>query len=337
MHQNKRASDEFILLMMSAAGVIAVLPFAIMRFMGGEWMLFILDVTLIAGLGSLGAFVNASHRIRGASIAVSTLCLVAIVGTIYIKGPAQIFWAFPAVLIVFYLLRPIEALLMNLLTISILVPKLIGPMSSQTLMTVAITLVATIVFSFAFSSQTSSQRDQLLLLATKDPLTGASNRRALGSKLRELIATHHRRKVIASMLLVDIDEFKGINDAFGHAIGDEVLVDIVRVMQQRVRETDTIYRIGGEEFLIIAEGACGEIADTLAEDLRTLVERTKLIEDHPVTVSIGIAELNAGETTDDWLRRADSALYAAKNAGRNRAMSADTKDDISNRVTPIRG
>lgn len=337
MQQDKLASDEFVLLMMTVAGVIAVLPFSIIRFMNGEWWLCLLDSAVILGLSSLGLFVYRTHRIRLASVAVSALCLAAIIGTIYIKGAMQIYWAFPAVLVVFYLLRPTEALLLSLLTLSLLIPKLIEPMASQGLMTVCFTLAATIAFSYAFSSQTSTQREQLVAMATRDPLTGANNRRALGAKLRELIAAHRRHSIVASMLLIDVDNFKAINDDLGHAVGDDVLVDIVNVIRQRIRETDSIYRIGGEEFLIIAEGSCSEVADTLAEDVRALVEAAKLVETRPVTVSIGIAELHASETTDSWLKRADNALYAAKNTGRNRTMSADAIDGDNSHVTPLRG
>ena len=333
MKQGQHETERAILISMTLAGVIAVLPFAIIRLMHGEWMLFALDSVLVLCLAALGLFVWRTHRTTFASYAVSILSMAAIIGTVYIKGPEQIYWAFPTVLIIFYLLPPNEALVLNLLGLSTLLPKLIVPMGSESLMTVFFTLAVTIAFSFAFSSRTAGQRRQLMRLATKDPLTGAENRRALSDKLRDLMAVHRRHPITASMLMVDLDHFKRINDELGHAVGDRALVKLVGLIFQRIRETDSVYRIGGEEFLIIAEGATDDVADTLGEDLRVLVESAKLVEERAVTISVGIAALYADEETDDWLRRTDNALYAAKNGGRNRVVRAREHDASISAIT----
>ncbi|MEL6447171.1 MAG: GGDEF domain-containing protein [Pseudomonadota bacterium] len=333
MKHGKLETERAILISMTLSGVVAVLPFAIIRLMHGETLLFALDITLVAGLVFLGAYVWRTHRTVLASYAVSIMSMAAIIGTVYIKGPQQIYWAFPTVLIIFYLLQPVEALILNLLGLSILLPKLILPMASESLMTVFFTLAVTITFSYAFSSRTADQRKQLIMLATKDPLTGAENRRALSERLREIIATHRRRPVTASMLMVDLDNFKRINDELGHAVGDRALTKLVQLIRQRIRETDSVYRVGGEEFLIIAEGATATIADTLGEDLRVLVETAKLVDGRSVTISVGIAELFPEEETDDWLRRTDNALYAAKNGGRNRCVRAREQDASVSDIT----
>ncbi|MEM7610440.1 MAG: GGDEF domain-containing protein [Pseudomonadota bacterium] len=331
MKQTNHGTDEFILIMLSIAGALAVLPFAIIRYMNGEWLLYTLDSVLIIGLMALAVFVYRTHRIRFASFAVTLLCLTAIIGTIYIKGISQVFWAFPAVLILFYLLRPVEACLINFVGLAVLAPKLYSSTDALTMMTILMTVGVTIAFSYAFSSLTARQRSQLVRMATRDPLTGANNRRALGQKMHELIAAHRRKPVVASLLLIDLDDFKQINDVFGHAAGDDVLIGVVAVIKQRIRETDTVYRIGGEEFLIIAEGANNAVANKLAEDLRCVVEKARLVESRVVTISVGIAQLVDGETTDDWLRRADKALYSAKDAGRNTTVSAPmlSEHDVS--------
>ena len=332
MKQGQLETDRAILISMTLAGVIAVLPFAIIRLMHGEWMLLALDSTLIVGLAALGIFVWRTHRTRFASYAVSLMAIAAIIGTVYIKGPGQIYWAFPTVLIVFYLLQPNEAMVLNLLGLSTLLPKLIVPLPDEAMMTVFFTLAVTIAFSYAFSSRTSRQRRELMRLATKDPLTGADNRRALSEKLRDLFATHRRRPVKATMLMVDLDNFKCINDELGHGVGDRALMKLVGLIRQRIRETDSVYRVGGEEFLVIAEGTSNEAADTLGEDLRTLVESAKLVDGRPVTISVGIAELFANEDSDDWLRRADNALYAAKHSGRNRVVRARATDATVSKI-----
>jgi diguanylate cyclase (GGDEF)-like protein len=118
-------------------------------------------------------------------------------------------------------------------------------------------------------------------------------------------------------LLIDLDHFKQVNDAFGHAVGDQILVNLTEVVNLRIRVTDSLYRIGGEEFVVVVEGQGLEKAQHLAEQLRTLVEANELGPQHSVTISLGVAELGKDETADNWLRRADDALYCAKRAGRN--------------------
>ncbi len=320
---------EFILLMLTGSGIVAVLPFTFIRFVNGEWLLFTLDTGLIFGLAGLSLYVIKTHDHRIASIAVCLLCQVAIVGTIYIAGIAQLYWMYPAVVIAYYLLRPSEAIITNLLAIAIISPQLFDALNVLSLTTVYATLAVTIAFSYAFSYVTEQQRRQVQELASQDPLTGAGNRRALRQRLTELVDSHQRNPISVSIMLIDLDHFKRINDDFGHAVGDDTLIGVVALLKQRLRTTDRIYRFGGEEFVIVAENAGAVFATTLAEELRALVAETPIIEERQVTLSVGVAQLNKGESTDDWLKRADVALYNAKNDGRNQTVCApilSTKD-----------
>lgn len=313
---------EFILLLLTGSGIIAVIPFTIIRFVSGDWLLFSLDLFLVITLSGLSYYVIKTHQHRIASVAVCTICQFAIVGTIYIGGIEQIFWAYPAVIIAYYLLRPFEAFIVNLIAIAVLTPTIVSTLEILQLTTIYATLSVTIAFSYAFSYLTAKQRQQVQKLAALDPLTGAGNRRALRDQLATIVAKHMRKPQNVSILLIDLDYFKKINDDFGHAIGDDTLIGIVALLKQRLRETDTIYRFGGEEFLILAEQASALVAASLAEELRELVAATPIIDQRQVTVSIGIAQLNQGESTDDWLKRADVALYQAKDAGRNQTTCA---------------
>ncbi|MEL7296868.1 MAG: GGDEF domain-containing protein [Pseudomonadota bacterium] len=320
---------EFILLMLTGSGIVAVLPFTFIRFVNGEWLLFALDTSLVIGLAGLSLYVIKTHDHRIASIAVCLLCQVAIVGTIYIAGIAQLYWMYPAVVIAYYLLRPSEAIVTNLLAIAIISPQLFNALNVLSLTTVYATLAVTIAFSYAFSYVTEQQRRLVQDLAAQDPLTGAGNRRALRQRLTELVDSHQRNPISVSIMLIDLDHFKRINDDFGHAVGDDTLIGVVALLKQRLRTTDRIYRFGGEEFVIVAENAGAVFATTLAEELRALVAETPIIEERQVTLSVGVAQLNKGESTDDWLKRADVALYNAKNEGRNQTVCApilSTKD-----------
>jgi diguanylate cyclase (GGDEF)-like protein len=160
------------------------------------------------------------------------------------------------------------------------------------------------------------------LTAAKDQLTGLWNRRTFDHRLDEAVA--HRRRHIGtfSLLLIDMDHFKNINDHYGHIIGDEVLKRFAEVLHERLRQNDVDARWGGEEFAVLADGANLERAFVLAEQIREAVENSNFDGIPRLTVSVGLAEYQSGESGAQLLNRADSALYEAKRAGRNRVVAA---------------
>lgn len=163
---------------------------------------------------------------------------------------------------------------------------------------------------------------QLYQLATKDFLTGISNRREFLHLAEREIQRAARGDDALSLLLLDIDRFKKVNDTFGHEAGDKVLVEMSAIVQRHLRDFDVFARIGGEEFVVILPEVTASQAVEKAERLRLL------IEDHPVvlddggkvkyTLSIGVAEWDGEEVLDRLMVRADNALYQAKDAGRNK-------------------
>lgn len=315
--------EGYIPLILSAAAALGVMPFAIRRFMNGEWLAGIVDAILIVGFLALGAYVFKTRKVRLASVTLSVLAVGGVLATVYLSGPQQVFWAFPALVGVFYLIRLREAIACALITVFALIPPMLAADMPFETTTVLITIVVTSVLAVAFSMITNRQRTQLLQLATKDPLTGAGNRRALDSKLRDVINTFQRTGVPASLLMLDLDHFKTVNDLLGHAAGDRILKNITKIINLRIRVTDSLYRIGGEEFVVVLEGADVEHATHLAEQLRTLVDANELVPEHTVTISLGVAEIRDKESPYDWLHRADEAMYRAKDAGRNSTSVSD--------------
>jgi len=311
-------------LALSAVAVVGVLPFAFIRIANGDWIMASIDAIIIMGFAFLGSSVLRPRRVRFASIAIAVFCVVGVLTTVYIRGEQQIFWAYPALLATFYLAKPGEAVLISTLTIIALVPALVPKMDGIILTTTFVTLIATSVFAYAFAFLSRGQRDQLLQLARKDPLTGAGNRRALDEKLMEVCAAQARANTPASLVLIDIDNFKEINDEFGHAAGDQILVRLTEIIELRIRVTDSLYRIGGEEFVVVIEGQTKDKARRMAEQLRTLVEANELAPEGSVTISLGVAELAIGESPEAWIRRADLALYESKRLGRNQTSLATT-------------
>ncbi len=169
--------------------------------------------------------------------------------------------------------------------------------------------------------------EQLRQLASHDPLTGALNRRAFVEACRERYAERELRKRAASVLVLDIDHFKKINDTWGHAVGDQVLVAFARTVRECLRGTDLLGRFGGEEFVVLMCGCMGEQAEAAAERVRAAVAATIVhIEGGravTMTVSIGLAASNSlPAQLEPLVAAADKALYAAKAAGRNQVACA---------------
>ena len=179
------------------------------------------------------------------------------------------------------------------------------------------------------------QRDGLIHHAldteSLDPLTGALNRRQMDTALAELDRRARGRAVAASILLIDIDNFKQINDLRGHDAGDLVLTGLVKLISARKRAVDSLYRIGGEEFLLLLPDTNAAAASAVAEQLRALIEDSPLVRDHQVTISIGVAECESGYSPEQWLKAADIALYRAKDKGRNRVENSTFGDAAANR------
>ncbi|MDP2805669.1 MAG: diguanylate cyclase [Gallionellaceae bacterium] len=168
-----------------------------------------------------------------------------------------------------------------------------------------------------------SKNQKLQQESLTDPLTGAGNRRLLNQAIEAEIGRFYRHEMTAfSVLLLDIDFFKKINDAFGHPVGDEVLKTLSSRTKRLLRTSDVFARWGGEEFAILLPTADLKAASILAERIRAEIA-DNLISEHQVTVSIGVAEYQRGESQEGLLERVDIALYEAKNSGRNKVVTAD--------------
>ena len=157
--------------------------------------------------------------------------------------------------------------------------------------------------------------------ANVDELTGLNNRRFILEDYYSKVSSAKRYQLPLSILLIDIDYFKKVNDQFGHPTGDEVLMSVAVDLANGLRESDLIGRYGGEEFLALLPMADLDEAQIIAERLRSQVANSPVIQEKygfSVTVSIGLAELSLNETELELIARVDKALYAAKNNGRNR-------------------
>ena len=156
---------------------------------------------------------------------------------------------------------------------------------------------------------------QLEGLGLTDGLTGLPNRRALTDRLVAARDLAERRDEPLSVAMIDLDEFKSYNDAYGHLAGDDLLRAFADALRDRLRAVDFVARFGGEEFCVLMSATEPEDAQAVLEDLRVRLQAGA--PTNTVTFSAGIAAWDGAESTDDLVRRADAALYAAKAAGRN--------------------
>ena len=156
-----------------------------------------------------------------------------------------------------------------------------------------------------------------------DPLTGLVNRRGLDRAFDTIHQEAAEQGAPCSAILVDVDHFKRLNDTFGHLFGDQVLKSVASVLRKRAREEDLVSRFGGEEFLIVLPRTPAAVAQTVAEDIRAVIERSELRSRGnseavaKITISAGVTGMRDQDTPANMIARADSAMYRAKNRGRN--------------------
>jgi diguanylate cyclase (GGDEF)-like protein len=184
---------------------------------------------------------------------------------------------------------------------------------------------------YAAAIRSADHFESVKQLAYRDGLTGVFNRRFFESRMVEEIERAERHNNPLSVLMVDIDGFKKLNDEFGHLLGDEVLKQVSHMFLSQTRKSDMVCRYGGDELAVLLPQTMSSNALIVAEKLRRVVAECEFPGvARPVTLSIGIAQYPLhGETRDELIKSADNALYAAKQAGRNRCALCTTEVPVS--------
>lgn len=176
------------------------------------------------------------------------------------------------------------------------------------------------------NTELASEREKAEVLSLHDTLTGLFNRRAIQPMIVYEMNRKKRFGSPVSLLILDIDHFKKVNDTYGHDVGDIVLKKIAQTLHDYRRSTDLPSRWGGEEFLILLADTDESQAILIADKMRTACSSLVFDECESITVSIGVAEVQHDENFDSWFRRADAALYTAKNSGRNKIIASSGMD-----------
>jgi diguanylate cyclase (GGDEF)-like protein len=249
----------------------------------------------------------------------------AAVAILLLLQPAYgVLWTYPVLLFCYFVLNRGLAVMVSLALLVGTVLLVYVNVDAATAIRVFASLLLTIVIVNIILGVINDLHDRLVAQTITDPLTGAYNRRHMETCLDEVIERQRRTGASAALLVIDVDQFKPINDRFGHAAGDSVLRKVVALVADRVRRLDRVFRIGGDEFLLLLPDTDLNAAQTVAEDLRSRIAASAIAGTPPVTVSIGLAVLQPGQQMDAWMHEADAALYRAKQQGRNRVVCSDT-------------
>lgn len=316
------SAEEMMMLVQGALGVLAIFPFAIWRVVQGNYLQALVDFSIVVGMLSLAVYGALKGRYRQVNVSFAIFYCVGMLVAVALQGEKMLLWAYPAAVAVFFVVRLREAILISFFAIVVICFLLVGKASGLYLSSFIVTYTLVCLFAYIFAARILQDNRRLTVEATIDPLTGAGNRRALAEAMERVIVEKSANpKVAVSLVLFDIDYFKSINDLYGHAIGDKFLIRFADFLRSMIRVDESLYRFGGEEFVVLAKGDIGD-ASSLAHQVRELLESTYLISDKQVTVSVGVAELAIGESARELIKRADDALYKAKTSGRNRVCEA---------------
>ncbi|MAD74100.1 MAG: GGDEF domain-containing protein [Rheinheimera sp.] len=325
-----RLKSNFYLAMLSLVGLLIaafLTPYGLYRLFTGNIVVGATDLVMVLVSSCCVLFAWRTNNTKGPGLIMAMVfCIGAILVCISL-GTDGVFWLYPFIVFIFFLVSPIKALVMLLLSLSVLVAAaLINPGhifdSIFQLVSFTVTCFITSLFAYMFAYRTQTQREALKVLATTDSLTGAANRRTLDEALISAITQHKKSGTEFGLMLLDLDFFKEVNDNYGHKTGDNVLTELVPILKKMVRQHDAVYRFGGEEFVVL-------LADIKQADLHKLADKIRLgVNQHlslpdskKLTTSIGIALLQDDESWESWLHRADLALYQAKHQGRNKVVA----------------
>ena len=304
------------------AGCLALLPFAVHAFAREQYARAAATGVVVALylVNAAAVALRRSPPVPLIVLAVPTIVVIAV--SLQAQGMAGLIWAFPTLLMFQFMFVPRTAYIVNAALVVIVVALGDAAVGGPLILRVAVALVLTLMFSNIFAAFVNAMRNEFESQAVRDPLTGAYNRRQLDAVLDEALERRKRHGVAASLLALDLDHFKAVNDRFGHDVGDLVLRTVVTTIQSRIRRLDLLFRTGGEEFLVLLPHTPLSQAAVVAESLRAAIAAAASRSDHRVTVSIGVAEVDVAEDREQWMRRGDRALYQAKESGRDRVSLA---------------
>jgi diguanylate cyclase len=309
-----------ILMVLSMLSVLGITPFIIIRFIENNIVAALIDLAIVTGILTLTAYARYTKKPHMISAFSALLINIGVTATIVTNGINSMLWIYPVIAATFFLIAPVKALFITVINIAVIasIPNLFAVVPLNSYLITSLMLAAC---AFAYATHANKQFNLLATLNSTDPLTDALNRRALNSDAKAAIAHAERTGCCYLLTFLDLDYFKKINDEFGHAEGDKVLKKMVIITRAHIRQQDKLYRFGGEEFVLLLPeieekeqaNFINKLRENIKSELRTPAGKA-------VTVSFGVAAWTPDTTVASWFKRADDALYQAKEQGRDCAV-----------------
>lgn len=308
-------------LALAITALLILTPFSINNFLHERYLL---GAGSLAIVGILVFIARTISRGRYSSLYI-LICLVPAILfflslAIQKQGIVGVMWCYPAILSFYMMLPERKAWIANAALLCVAIPFIWIGLDLSLATRATATLITVSVFSIILIRIITGQQKKLHDHAIKDPLTGLLNRTLLESLLEQSVEQNKRTGIPMTLLAIDIDHFKSINDKHGHDSGDMVLRVIGELLRKRVRSIDRVFRLGGEEFLAFLFGTDTTNGRTVAEEIRNAIASLQALPGSNITVSIGVATLQPGENRREWMKRSDENLYCAKREGRNQVM-----------------
>lgn len=312
--RDKLRPEQQFLVLLALLAVVAITPFGLWRLWDGDRFQALVDALVVLTLVLMAALGARERWFRVSAALFALFYTLGVAAVVWRQGVDALFWVYPAATAVFFILRAREALGLSLISLVVNTTLVWGQAGPLQIATFVVTNFLVCLFAYLFAARMWSAYRRLTAEATSDPLTGVGNRRLLDDTLQAVVEAP--APAGQTLLMLDIDHFKEVNDQYGHATGDLCLQRLTRRLGEQLTADQRLYRYGGEEFMILIEGDLQQ-GRRLAEQIRAAVAGQPLIRELLVTVSLGVAELGPGQDRRSWLQAVDGAVYQAKAQGRN--------------------
>jgi len=299
--------------------LVCIAPFSLINFIQGEVYIGVLISMVSANLLYINIRIrrNKTYNSNIAFAVVMPIAYFILYQLVIDRGIIGILWCFPTIVMVNFIMQQRQAMVANILLIIILTPVILSQFDPSLAIRVLACLITVGGLASLFVNIINDQQKKLHQLAITDPLTGLLNRLTLQDSIKLTIDQHSRTLTPMTLVSIDIDHFKLINDKHGHDIGDQVLIQIATLLKKRCRSIDKLYRLGGEEFLFILFSTDLTNAQLFSYSIQQELAEFNFEYGLAPTLSIGLAEIDKEKTWDECLKKADENLYKAKNSGRN--------------------
>lgn len=321
-----RDDYQFAMIVLFGALAAAVITgFVIFRFVVGHYFGASVNLMIVISVLLVLVYSIRSGRTQRAGHFFVLVIVIACIASTAMFGRTGILWGYLVLWVNFLLTGRRFALVSNLILMTVLIIETSLFQSVLEGVTYIVTALLVTTFGYIFAARLASYQDQLQMLALQDPLTFAGNRRMMRRDMTAAVSAKRRSGRQFTLILLDLDHFKRINDQFGHEVGDRALREFADLVRAHIRAEDGFYRFGGEEFVLLLPDHGADSALEVAESLHKRISGQLSYFGEFVRFSAGVAVLHSDEDWPAWITRADRAMYQAKHAGRDRIVLASER------------